>query len=383
MNIKLNHQKLAQGLQYASKAVSQKPNIPILSNVLLNVDDNGVNISATNLDMGISMWIPGQTESSGKATVHAKYIADFVQATLKQSEALTINLKDQQVFVQTDQSQADFSIIPADEFPVLPEAEDISLFSISSNEFLKSMNKVLFSCSTDLSTGRIQQSGVFFEIDHENNELHLVGLDGFRLSKRVTQITEVKEGGTQKELIVPGRYLQELVKILQDYGTDTIVKVYLSKSNAQIIFMFEDVQFSIGLLEGPYPEYKKIMPDGYSFRFEVEKKDLEHAIKVINTFARGNLGNKTLFDYDLETSTITLQSAVTDIGKGETHMTVANSEGESDLKSAYVLRFLQDVVNHVSGETLIFESKGPLAASVFKDKEDPQFIHLIMPMRRD
>ena len=383
MKITLNHSKLAKAFSYASRAVSAKPNIPILSNVLLDVDakKNALKLSATNLDMGINMWILGDVSNDGKVTVNAKYIADFVAAG--SAENVNIELQDTNLKVNTEKSKASFNIIPAEEFPVLPEVSETPIFKIASIELIKTMNKVLFACSTDLSAGRIQQSGVLFDIAPEHSEIHFVGLDGFRLSRRVSQVAELSGDIPKEEIIVPARYLSELVKILQDHPEVDTVEVFLSKSNSQIVFKFDDIEFSIRLLEGPYPDYKKILPSDNTFSFDVQKKDLEEAIKIANTFARGNLGNKTLFDFDVESSSVKLKSAVADVGEGETDFTVSNAVGETDLNSAYTLRYLQDIVNHVDGDTMMYESKGPLAATLIKDADDPQFLHLVMPMRRD
>jgi DNA polymerase-3 subunit beta len=383
MKIILNHTKLAKALSYTSRAVSAKPNIPILSNVLVDVDNGNLKLSATNLDMGINMWISGQVEADGKVTINAKYISDFVSAASSDTDKIEMNLVDNNVLIKTENSKASFNIIPAEEYPVLPKVSETPIFKINANDFISSMEKVIFACSTDLSAGRIQYSGVLFEINKENNEITFVGLDGFRLSKRVIQLKGLQENIQKEEIIVPSRYLGELTKILQDYHNIDEVEVFLSENNSQIIFKFDDIEFSIRLLEGPYPEYKKTLPDSSVFSFEVKKKDIENAIKIANTFARGNLGNRTLFDFDLETSKLTLKSTVAEIGEGESVVIVSNAQGESDLRTAYTLRYLQDLVNHIKGDTMIFETKGQLAASIFKDKDDSQFLHLIMPMRRE
>jgi DNA polymerase-3 subunit beta len=384
MKVTLNHKSLAKAFSYTSRAVSSKPNIPILSNVLLNVDsDKGaLKLSATNLDMGINMWIPGNVESAGKTTVNAKYISDFVAAAVS-NENITVELKDNNVNVKTAKAKGNFNIIPAEEYPVLPKVGETPIFKISSIEFVKSLEKVIFACSTDLTAGRIQQSGVKFEIDHEKSEIHFIGLDGFRLSKRVCQLKDLASVIEKPEILVPARYLSEFVKIVGDNPGVEFIDVFLSESNSQIIFKLEEIEFSVRLLEGPYPDYKRIMPDGHSYTFEVNKSDLENSIKIVNSFARGNLGNKTLFDFDIESANVKLKSAVSDVGEGEAELTVSNVTAESDLNTAYTLKYLQDLVTHTEGSEIIFETKGPLAATVFRDKNDPQYVHLIMPMRRE
>jgi len=382
MKITLNHKKLAQSLSYTSKAVSQKPNIPILSNVLMEIKDNNLRLSATNLDMGINMWIPGKVEKEGKTTVSAKYIADFVSAT--NADTVDISLVKTVLEVQTKHSKASFNTIPSEEFPVLPKVFKTPMFIISTKDFVAAMDKVLFACSTDLSAGKIQQTGVLFEVEENvTDEINFVGLDGFRLSKRTAKIKGMNREAMKEEIIVPARYLQELSKIIQDNSDIEDVAVYLSESKSQIIFKIEDIEFSIRLLEGPYPDYKRIMPDSQSFSFEINKKDLESAIKIINTFARSSLGNKTLIDFDVESAKLKFKSIVAEIGENKTEITVENVDAANDLNTAYNLRYIQDVVNHIQGETIVFETKGALASSVFKDKKDPRFIHLVMPLRRD
>ncbi len=382
MKITLNHSKLSKALGYTSRAVSIKPNIPILSNVKLEVAKGFLKLSATNLDMGINMWIPGQSDVEGKTTVNGKYVSDFVSAV--SGENVQLDLDGNNLKVTSEGSNASFTTMSADEFPVLPEVKGAPLFKIDREELIKSLDKVLFACSTDLSAGRIQQSGILFDIDKESKKsVNFVGLDGFRLSKRESSISNLAEEITKEEIIVPGKLLSEVTKIMQDYSDVDEVEVFLSESSSQIIFKFEDIEFSIRLLEGPYPDYKRIMPDSHSFTFEVKKTDFENAIKIVNTFARGNLGNKTLFDFDIEKSRVTLASTVAEVGEGTTEFFVSNVDGESDLNTAYTLRYLQDLVNHIKGQDIIFETKGPLAASVFKDKSDSKFLHLIMPMRRD
>lgn len=382
MKVTVNHEKIAKSLSYISKAVSQKPNIPVLSNVLFLGEKTGVMLSATNLDMSLQMWIPAKVDEEGSTTISAKYFADFVSATV--GDNVDIILNDNVVNVKTKFSKASFNTIAAQEFPVLPKAKGSPLFSIDTVEFIKSLEKVSFACSTDISAGKIQQSGILFEFDKEvNDKITFVGLDSFRLSKRDAKIEGLDKEFQKTEIIVPAKYLSELSRILLDNPKLDKIDVFLSETKSQIIFKVEDLEFSVRLIEGPYPDYKRILPDSFSYSFEVKKPEFEKSIKVVNTFARSNLGNKTFFDFDVEKSILNLKSAVAEVGENETSMEIERADGASDLNTAYNLRYLQDLVSHVEGDTIRFETKGPLAASVFKDKSDPTFMHLIMPLRRE
>lgn len=382
MKITINYDKLAKALLYTSRAVSAKPNIPVLSNVLLDVSKNGMKLSATNLDMAINMWIPGVVEEEGSITVSAKYIADFVSAS--KSDNVLISQRDNVLEVKTNKSKANFNTINANEFPTLPKPHEKMLFSIGVQEFLTSIEKVVFACSTDISVGKIQQSGVYVEaLKEEENKINFVGLDGFRLSSRVTKVNKIEKDNFLEPLIIPSKYITEVAKIAQDSADVDEIEVFLSENKSQVLFKFEDVEFSIRLLEGPYPDYKKILPDSFTYAFEVKKADLEDALKIANTFARGNLSNKTLFDLDVESSQVKLKSVVAEVGDNEAVFDVNSIDADTDLNAAYNLKFIQDAVSHIKSDVVRIETKGPLAASVFKDNKDEGFLHLLMPLRRD
>ena len=381
MNISLQKSKLSKALIYTSRVVSSKLNIPILSNVLLKIQKNILTLSATNLEMGIVLWIPSEVVSEGSLTVNAKYISDFVSATSE--ESIDLILSGNNLISKTESSEAKFSIISAEEFPILPKVSGEPIFIIKKDILKEALTKVIFACSTDLSSGRIQQSGVLFDINREESKVDFIGLDGFRLSRKTSEVTSLKSEITREEIIVPAKYLGELLKILGDFEDVNEVEVYLSENNSQLIFKFAEIEFSTRLLEGPYPEYKKIMPEETSFSFTFKKSDFENSLKIVNSFARGNLGNKTLFDFEIENSSVTLKSSVSEIGEGRTVIKIEVIEGESDLNTAYTLKYLQDFINHVKGDDIVYETKGPLAPAVLKDSKDENFIHLIMPMRRD
>ncbi len=378
MHITLTQEKLAKGLTYVSRAVSNKPNIPVLSNVLLEVTRNDLRLSATNLDMGINMWIAGKVEEEGKVTASGKFLADFINATGEGK--VEILLERDVLHVSTDTSKADFNTIPASEFPILPKAAGEPFFKINAGEFSEAMEKVIFASSTDLVTSKIQYTGVLFELmEDQPGKVVFTALDGYRLSHKTVKI-DMATAITQ-QLIVPARSLQELMKIISSEGSEEVA-VYLSESKSQMIFKFGDIEFSVRLLEGPYPDYKRVIPTEFAYSFDVKRSEFERALKIINTFARSGQGSRVDMDLDLETGTLTMRSKVAELGANETKLAVHNTSGSSDLKDAYSIQFLMDMVNHLKGETLHFETNAPLAPAVFTDKADKDYVHLVMPFQR-
>ncbi len=378
MKITLSQEKLASALSYVSRAVSTKPNIPVLSNVLLEISKDKLKLSATNLDMGINLWIAGMMDTEGKVTVSGKFLTDFVSAT--GAGKVTLSLDEESLNVKTDDSQASFNTIPASEFPILPKAGGEPFITLETSTLLKALEKVVFATSTDFATSKVQYTGVLFEITEEEPEiLTLVGLDGFRLSKKTIKLESKKSEPIQ--LIIPSRPLQEMVKILQSESPE-VVQVYLSESKTQILFKFDEVEISVRLLEGPYPDYERVVPTEHAFSFDVDKDEFVKALKVVNTFARSIQGARVDFDLDLEKGTLLLRSKVPDLGINETKVKVEKATGSSDLKDAYSLNFLIDMAGHLEGDIVHFETNAPLAAAVFTEPDDEDFIHLVMPLQR-
>lgn len=378
MQITLPQSQLAKALNYTSRAVSVKPNIPVLANILIEVAKDSLHLGATNLDMGINMWIPGQAEAEGRVTVSGKLLADFINAA--DGASVDILLEGDTLQVITDNSRADFQTIPATEFPVLPKVKGDPVFVLKSSDFADSVAKVAFASSTDFITSRIQYTGVLFSFEPDNAEqLTLVGLDGYRLSRKQIQVKRAETNGL--EIIVPAKSLQELVKIVQTETADD-VEVYVNDNRSQAIFKIGDIEVSIRLLEGPFVDYHKAIPAECAYEFDVSKVELEAAMRVVNTLARTVQGHRVDWDLDLETAVLTMRSHA-ELGKNQTKLKVEGVIGSSDFKAAYSLQFLMDMVSHMDGDNIHFATNGPLSAAVFTDSQDPAFLHLVMPLQRE
>lgn len=379
MEITLNQEKLGKALNYVSRAVSAKPNIPVLSNILLEVTRNDLRLSATNLEMGIHMWIGGQVEGEGKVTASGKYLSDFVSAN--GDGRIRLRLQGENLEVNSERAAATFTTISAQEFPQLPRVGETPFFTVKSSDLLTLLPKIIFACASDAGASRVQLTGVLIELSADQPEfITLVGLNNYRLSQGKLQITKSGEP-EDLQLIVPAKSLQEMLKILSSEDAPE-VNVFLSESKSQIIFQFAEVEFSIRLLEGPYPAYKQVIPTESAISLEVQRGELERAVKIVNTFARNSLGYRVEFDLDLETATLVLRSRVPDLGINETKVNLQNVTGSHDLKTAYNLQYLSEAVNYIKGDTIKLGTNSALQPLLFTSKDDKLFVHIVMPLER-
>jgi len=373
MKITILQENLAKALAHITKAVSNRPNIPVLANVLLETDRSKLKLSATNLDIGISTWIGCETQIEGKTTVSAKLLFEFVQ-TLK-SGRIELTLDEHKLKVNSMDNKAEFFVIPADDFPTIPAIEGDSLIELPSQDFAKTITKTAVASATDES--RPVLTGLLFSVS--DKELTLVGVDGFRLAKKTLKLK--KKVTASIEEIIPAKALIEVAKLINDISADDdTLKIYLLKGKNQMLFKFCEIELSTRLIEGKFPDYEKILPKDKNVECKLNKDDFENLLKVVNIFARNVVGNKAKFAIDTDNKKIILSATVAEVGNNQSSIDLIEVVGD-DFETGFNVRFLSDMVNTLESKTIIFETNGPTSPGVFLDSKDDDFIHVIMPMR--
>jgi len=376
MKISLIQENLAKALNHINKAVSTRPNIPVLANVLLEAEKGKLKLSATNLEIGISTWIGATVGEEGKLTVSAKLLTEFVNS-LRPGKVEMLQAQ-QTLEVNSVDNNAQFVVIPAEDFPRVPSKEGEPVLEINAYDLAKAIEQTAFAAGTDES--RPVLTGILLTAN--NKDLTMVAVDGFRLSKKNLKLEKVIKVDNLKE-IVPARSLMEVAKLVRDVASakDNVEVYYLGNKN-QMLFKIGEIELSTRLIEGEFPDYEKILPKDKILRFKAKKSEFADTLKVVTIFARNVVGNKTKVKVDTEGKKMSLSASVVDVGKNESKITIEEVEGE-DFETGYNVRFLTDMVNALSADTFLFETNGPTAPGVFLDPKDKEYIHIIMPMRLD
>lgn len=374
MKISLIQENLAKALQHINKAVSNKPNIPVLANVLLETEKGRLKLSATNLDIGISAWIGSSIEQEGKLTVSARLLADFVNSL--PPGKIELNQTSQSLVVSSVDNKAEFFIIPAEDFPRVPEPEGEVVIEINALELASAINKTAFAAGTDES--RPVLTGILLRGKETN--LTIVAVDGFRLSKK--EMTLEKSIGSERlEEIVPAKALSEVEKLIKDTcKKEDTVQIYLLGGKNQMLFKVGDVELSTRLIEGSFPNFEDILPSEKQLQARLNKKEFASMLKVVSIFARNVVGNKTRFKIDSDHKTLNLYTKVVDVGNNESSLNLKDLEG-SDFETAFNVKFLSDMISTIEAEEFFFETNGSMAPGVFLDPKDSDFVHVVMPMR--
>lgn len=375
MKITILQDSFSKALNHVVKAVSSRPNLPVLSNILIEATKGKVKLSATNLEIGINAWLGAEVEEEGSLTVSAKMLAEFVNSL--GSSKITIQDNGQTLKVFSVDNHAEFVVISADDFPAVPKSEKEPSIVLNALDFAKGISKSTVAAAIDES--RPVLAGILLESD--NDYLKMVGIDGFRLSKVDIVMTKAPEDAFK--FIVPAKSLQELERIIKDVATEKDdVEVYLLGDKNQIIFKVNDTELSSRLIEGEFPNYNDIIPKEKTNSFISLKSDLEKSSKIIMIFAKNVIGNKTKFSINATEKKLKLSTSVIDVGNNESSIDVSKVEGES-LETAYNARFLLDMISTIEGDEIIYETSGVTAPGLFRDKDNQNYLHIIMPMRLD
>lgn len=375
MKFSVRQEDLSKTLSILSRIVSSKPTLPILSNVLIEVSSGKVKLSTTDLDIGITTWIAADAEAEGKVTVSARTFSEFITSLPKGK--IEVELTGNQLNVKANGNSALFNIIPADDFPQLTEVSGKPVISFSAAEFKESIEQVVFSAAID--DARPALTGVQFESAGKN--LALVGVDGFRLSKKVLKL---KKSLDDFSPLVPAKALLEFSKVISDTDTDDVVEVYFMKDKNQVVFRHNEYDLVTRLVDAKFPDYKQIIPQDHKTRVILNKEVLQNSVKIINIFARNVIGNKSIVNVIPDENKLSIQANLAEVGENQSEFEV-DAKGDS-LVVAFSARYLNDMLNSMNSEHLVFESNGPTMPGVFFPSDesgvvDESYLHIIMPMR--
>jgi DNA polymerase III subunit beta len=374
MKVTLLQENLARGLSIVSRAVSPRSTLPVLSNILIASDEGRLRLSATNLELGITCWIPARIDEEGSTTVPSRTFSDLVNAMPSDQVQLTLDVKTQSLHVKGGASNNDIKCIDAQEFPPLPTPEMKDAVQLNVADFKEMIHQVAFAASSD--EARPVLMGVLMNV--EKDKVTMVAADGFRLSVRKAQLTNAV--AQPINVIIPARALNELARVASD--PEEPIYMVVPKQRGQVLFRVKDVEVVSQLIDGTFPDYHQIIPRSYKSRTLVSTATLLKACKQAEIFAREG-SNVARLDIkqsngDMQPSEVEISATSEETGKNET-IVEATVDGGSVL-IAFNVKFLREALEVIKTPNVALETSAANAPGVVKPVGDDNFLHVIMPM---
>lgn len=360
-------ENLSHGLAIVTKAVPTKSSLPILSNVLITAEDGRIKLSATNLETAITTFVGASTERPGSITVPAKLLRDFI-SNLSPS-TITANLTDEILQIVSEKTKSKFNGVSAEDYPQLPVfSKEVPFIEIDPKVFANAISYVAFAAATDES--RPVFTGVY--ISYESGLLTIAASDGFRLSEKVI---EVKGEATNFTTIIPAKTLIEIARLFS--SAQEPIKMTLNTTENLALFLCEDTLIASRILDGQYPDYKRIVPTASVLTAEFLTQELLEAVRLTNVFNKEN-NNAIKIKFDIS-GNIGVAASTQEVGEHQSQIN-GHVDGEN-LEIAFNSKYLLDLLNNVKTERMTLTTNGKINPCLIKPVEEGTFIHIIMPMQ--
>ena len=368
MKLSVMQENLARGLSVVSRAVSNR-SLPVLTNVLLKTEDGGLKLTATNLEIGITYWVPGKIEVDGATSVPARLLTDLVNS-LPGSEPIALELGDgETLHIRAGRFESNIKGIPAEDFPTVQTAGERPITRVAQKILRQALDETAFAAASD--EARPILTGVLARF--EGDQLTLAAADNYRIAvKTITILDPVEE----TSVVIPARALTELSRILSD--TDEPVSIVLAHSRNQLLFHIDGVDLVTRLIDGQYPNYQSVLPASHATRAILDREELLRAVRPAALIAHES-ANIVKLGVGLDGDGAITVSANAEIGD---HVGRVEAAIEGDGTTiAFNARFLADVLEKVDAEQFALELNGPLSPGVFKPIGDDRYVHVVMPLR--
>ncbi len=370
MKLSCLQENLSKGLSIVGRAIATRTTLPITNNVLLATEQSRLKLATTNLEIAISCWLGAMVEQEGTITLPAKLLTEFVNSL--PNDRIDLNLSHHTLELKCARFEARISGIDAADFPPIPKIGDGMTCQIEPEALHLAISQVVFATASEDT--RPVLTGVCVEF--EEDTLTMAAADGFRLA--VHKAPLLTPAAERVEVIIPGRSLSELSRLLTDQREP--VEIAINPQKSQALFRLKDVEIVSQLIQGTFPNYRQLIPQGHSTRAIVSTSDFLRATKTASIFARDGSGIVRLQITPAEEApgSISISARSEQLGDSEGKID-AQVEGEAT-KIAFNGKYLIEMLNVLHEGEITLETTTPSSPGVIRPVGSDNYVHIVMPM---
>lgn len=358
--------ELTKKMNAISSVVPGKTTMPILSMVLIRAESEGLSFSATDLDISVTSKVEGKVEREGKVAAPAKKMAEIVKSL--SGEEVTLEAEGEKLTIRCGRSRFSVNGRSADDFPTLPKQESGKTFMIGSGLLGDLIQKTVYAVSTDLT--RPALCGVLWEVDRSG--LTMVSTDGHRLAKVESK---ADMGDIEKaQIIVPPKAMSTFRSYAGEEGA---IKVGIGDNS--VSFEMPDVSIYSRLLEGPFPNYQKVIPAGNDKEMIVSRDALAAATRRVSILSDA-LTHQVVFS--LGEGKLTLHVTTQDLGEAREELEANYRDEPMDI--GYNAAYIQDILRTMDGDEISFlldRADNAGLVTPVDQKGDIRQMCIVMPLR--
>ena len=358
MKFSVNQQDLQKSLAYCQGVIEKRSTLPILSNVLLEINSGNLTITATDLDLIFIHKISNvEILEEGKTTTSSSIMYDIVRKISSGSKISFSNPSESKLQLESEKSLFNLNCISASEFPLTDENFNQNEFSIKSKDLLKLLNKCKFSVSNDET--RHYLSGIFFHQTQNEDKTFLTAAatDSHRMS--ISKI-RLQDKIDFEPIILPKKTIFQLCSLLEDFEGD----VKISNVKSKIKFELNNSILISKLIDGKFPNYIQVVPKENQKKLEI---DLKSFLNSVDRVASVSLDKKDGVKFNLTKDTLNLSVNNTNSGDGKESLAV---KFEHELDISFNSRYLIDVASQLDGQSIEIYLKDTGSPALIRDPAD-------------
>jgi DNA polymerase III subunit beta len=369
-----NTETFSRRLQLVSRGVSARSTIQLLGGILVEAGGDVLKLSATDMEISIQTSSPAEVEGEGRVVIPARIFNDIVRSLPGGSFSLEHDASEGTVRLVAGENEYRIRTYAADDYPQLPDFPEEGTFRMSGDSLVETVEKVSRSYSRDET--RPVLTGIL--ISFEDSRVKMVTTDSYRLSIKETELATTAFEGS-REAIIPARAMQEVSRI---FGSEGEEDVEVSLSENQALFRIGDVVFGTRLIDGNFPEYRRLLPSDFEREIAIPREELIGTLRRVNLFAARQTPPVPV---SLSFSEGAVEVIVRNGEVGDAHERLSASS-EDEFLISFNPNYLLDGVSAIDSEKVVFKLNEPLKPGLIVpdengNGEEPDFLYLIMPMR--
>ncbi len=368
MKFTCNKDLILKEISIAQEIISSRNSISILSNVLLEADENRLTVRATDLKVSFETKIPVEVVQPGSTTVFCDKFLSILRS-LPDGDIEFTHSEDNRLIINPLFNKINFQLksINSDKYPELQDISDDKYFQIPQKEIIEMISQTIFAVSDDET--RYYMNGVYLE--HEDNTLSMVATDGRRLS--FIKITDNFENISFDPVIIPTKILHLIRKLSSGEG---MISLAVTENN--IFVKFDNQKLASNLIKGQFPNYKRVIPEKQEYEIHANRLQLIEALKRVSLLVEQK--SRRIFINFIE-NTIIMNSEESEIGIAKEEVSCSFSGPETTIALNYL--YLIDPLRVMEDDEVIIRFTEANKAITLLPTTEKEYFHIVMPMQLD
>jgi DNA polymerase III subunit beta len=371
MKVTVERAELLKSLGHVHRVVERRNTIPILANVLVRADKAALSLKATDLDLEVIESIAAEVSPAGSTTVPAHMFYEIVRKLPEGSQVVLESSSDRAVLaIRAGRSRFTLQTLPESDFPDLAAGEMTHKFKLAAADLKKLIDKTQFAISTEET--RYYLNGIYLHTAGaaKTATLRAVATDGHRLAQYELPLPAGAAG--MPGIIVPRKTVGEVLRLIEDNEAEVMIEL----SPGKIRFTLKDVVLTSKLIDGTFPDYARVIPQGNDKELIVDKKEFEQAVDRVSTVSseRGRAVKLSL-------SSGKLMLSVTNPDSGSATEEIEVEYSAEPLDIGFNSRYLLDIAAQIEGEAAVLKLADPGSPTLIQDREAKGALYVLMPMR--